>query len=79
MILQANSVKSSSSISDTPLRGSWATFDLRQTASDAFVSGLLDRLAHDAIDNVNKIQRTEIQLVITILSLLKLCATLLLH
>jgi len=78
LTLQANSVKSSSSISDTP-RGSWATFDLRQTASDAFVSGLLDRLAPDAIDNVNKIRRTEIQLVNTILSRLKLYATLLLH
>ena len=59
---QANSIRSSSSVSDTP-RGSWATFDLRQTASDPLLPGLLDRLAPDVIDNVNKIRRSELQLV----------------
>lgn len=60
--LQANSIRSSSSVSDTP-RGSWATFDLRQTASDPPLPGLLDRLAPDVIDNVNKLRRNELQLV----------------
>ncbi|XP_046442972.1 dedicator of cytokinesis protein 7-like isoform X3 [Daphnia pulex] len=58
---KANSIRSSSSVSDTP-RGSWATFDLRQTASDPPLPGLLDRLAPDVIDNVNKIRRNELQL-----------------
>ena len=49
-------------MSDTP-RGSWATFDLRQTASDPPLPGLLDRLAPDVIDNVNKLRRNELQLV----------------
>ena len=47
-------------MSDTP-RGSWATFDLRQTASDPPLPGLLDRLAPDVIDNVNKLRRSELQ------------------
>lgn len=49
-------------MSDTP-RGSWATFDLRQTASDPLLPGLLDRLAPDVVDNVNKLRRSELQLV----------------
>lgn len=59
---QGSASRSSSCISDTP-RGSWASFDLRQTASDPLVLGLLDRLASDAIDNANKINRTDLQLV----------------
>lgn len=60
--LQASSIRDSASASDTP-RGSWATFDLRQTASDPSLPGLLDRLAPDVIDNVNKLRRSELQLV----------------
>lgn len=51
-----------SSTTETP-RGSWATFDLRQTASDPLLPNLLDRLAPDAIDSLNKIRRSELQLV----------------
>ncbi len=58
---KTNSVRSASSISDS--RGSWATFDLRQTTSDPLLPGLLDRLAPDAMDNVNKARRSELQLV----------------
>ena len=59
--LQASSIRGS--ISEHTPRGSWATFDLRQTASDPLLPGLLDRLAPDAIDSVNRLRRLELQLV----------------
>ena len=56
----SNSSRSSGS-TETP-RGSWATFDLRQTASDPLPPGLLDRLAPEAIDTVNRMRRAELEL-----------------
>lgn len=66
-LLQSTSTSVTGSISETP-RGSWATFDLRQTASDPLLPNLLDRLAPEAIDSLNKLRRSELELVSTMMS-----------
>ncbi|XP_071439283.1 dedicator of cytokinesis protein 7 [Hetaerina americana] len=43
---------------DTP-RGSWASFDLRNSISDALIPSLLERIPPETVDELNEARRTE--------------------
>jgi hypothetical protein len=43
---------------DTP-RGSWASFDLRNSVSDPLIPSLLERVAPETIDQLNEVRRQE--------------------
>ncbi|KAG8238879.1 hypothetical protein J437_LFUL018440, partial [Ladona fulva] len=43
---------------DTP-RGSWASFDLRNSISDALIPSLLERIPPETVDQLNEAKRTE--------------------
>jgi hypothetical protein len=43
---------------DTP-RGSWASFDLRNSVSDQLIPSLLERVAPETIDQLNEVRRQE--------------------
>jgi hypothetical protein len=43
---------------DTP-RGSWASFDLRNSVSDLLIPSLLERVAPETIDQLNEVRRQE--------------------
>lgn len=54
------SLSSVSSCTDTLTpRGSWASFDLRSSVNDPLISGLLDRLPPDQVDQANETRRVE--------------------
>lgn len=43
---------------DTP-RGSWASFDLRNSVSDPLIPSLLERVPPETIDQLNEVRRQE--------------------
>lgn len=43
---------------DTP-RGSWASFDLRNSVSDPLIPSLLERVPPEKIDQLNEVRRQE--------------------
>lgn len=54
------SLSSVSSCTDTLTpRGSWASFDLRSSVNDPLISGLLDRLPPESVDQTNETRRIE--------------------
>ncbi len=48
-----------SSTNDNTPRGSWATFDLRNSQPDALIPGLLDHVDADTVDQLNEVRRGE--------------------
>ena len=40
-------------------RGSWASFDLRNSQPDAAIAGLLDAVDADTVDSINEIKRSD--------------------
>lgn len=52
---------------DTP-RGSWASFDLRNSVSDPLIPSLLERVPPETIDQLNEVRRQEERQVCLVLS-----------
>ena len=52
------SLKMLNFLQGTP-RGSWASFDLRNSQPDASIAGLLDAVDADTVDSINEMKRSD--------------------